>query len=158
MFVHVTQPLFAWGALEDSPSLRTIKALLDALPDGQLIESLEQARGRGHDDYPVHVLWGGLVLSVALRHPSIEACLAELERNEGLGRHCAGDATALHARRRHGGSQRLRHLVGRRAPLWRSLGTRSPGACPTGLAGPVPKDRLIPAGALSQRPPNLNIP
>ena len=86
MCVHVTQPLFAWGALEDSPSLRTIKALLGALPDGKLIESLEQARGRGHDDYPVHVLWGGLVLSVALRHPSIEACLAELKRNEGLRR------------------------------------------------------------------------
>jgi len=152
MFVHVTQPLFAWGTLEDSPSLRTIKALLDAIPDGKLIESLEQARGRGRADYPVHVLWGVLVLSVALRHPSTEACLAELERNEGLrrligiesetgvptkwsmsrfqyvlgqpphrellvevfnkmtarlgeavdglGRHCAGDATALHARRR----------------------------------------------------------
>ena len=86
MFVHVTQPLFAWEALEDNPSLKSIKALVDAIPDGKLIESLEQARGRGRNDYPIHVLWGVLVLTVALRHPSIEACLAELERNEGLRR------------------------------------------------------------------------
>ena len=58
MFVHVTQPLFAWEALEDNPSLKSIKALVDAIPDGKLIESLEQARGRGRNDYPVHVLWG----------------------------------------------------------------------------------------------------
>ncbi len=33
---------------------------------------------------PVHVAWGVLVLSIALRHGTIEACLAELRRNESL--------------------------------------------------------------------------
>ncbi len=86
MRIHVTQPLFAWEALEDSPSLRTVRAFLAAVPDTRLLESLGRWRGRGRDDYPVSVLWGTLLLAIALRHSSIESCLAELRRNEGLRR------------------------------------------------------------------------
>ena len=84
--VHAAKPLFAWDCLEDCPSLRTIKDLLAALPDGKLLHSLRAARGKGRDDYPVSVLWGVVVLRVALRHVSTEAVLAELRRNEGLRR------------------------------------------------------------------------
>ena len=35
---------------------------------------------------PVRVAWGVIVLSIALRHPSIEHCLGELRRNESLRR------------------------------------------------------------------------
>lgn len=84
MRVHRTQPLFAWSALEDSPSLRTIETFLKRIPDAPLLDALERARGRGRNDYPVHVLWGVLLLTIALRHVSIEACLSELERNQGL--------------------------------------------------------------------------
>ena len=59
MILHPAQPLFAWEALEDSPSLQTIKDLLAALPDGKLLNSLRVARGKGRDDYPVSVLSGG---------------------------------------------------------------------------------------------------
>ena len=82
--ILITQPLFAWEALEDSPSLRTVREFLAAVPDAALLESLSCWRGRGRDDYPVSVLWGTLLLTVALRHASIESCLAELRRNEGL--------------------------------------------------------------------------
>jgi hypothetical protein len=81
-----TKPLFAWDCLEDSPTLKTIRELLAAIPDGKLLRSLREARGKGRNDYPVHVLWGVQVLTVALRHPATEACLAELRRNEGLRR------------------------------------------------------------------------
>lgn len=84
MHIHMTAPLFAWSTLEDSPSIKTLRQLLALIPDGVLLESLRYARGRGRDDYPVHVLWGVLVLSIALRHQSIEACLAELHRNPSL--------------------------------------------------------------------------
>ena len=77
-------PLFAWDCLEDSPTLKTIKQLLDIIPDGPLLDSLQQARGKGRDDVPLRTAWGILVLSVALRHPSIDHCLAELRRNESL--------------------------------------------------------------------------
>src|SRR6516164_1596200 len=86
MMIHFAKPLFAWDCLEDSPSLQTIKNLLAALPDGKLLDSLRAARGKGRDDYPVSVLWGGVVLRVALRHITTEAVLAELRRNEGLRR------------------------------------------------------------------------
>jgi len=86
MIIHSAKPLFAWDCLEDSPSLRTIKDLLATLPDGKLLQSLRAARGKGRDDYPVSVLWGVVVLRVALRHLTTEATLAELRRNEGLRR------------------------------------------------------------------------
>jgi hypothetical protein len=86
MILHETKPLFAWDDLEDSPSLRTVKELLAALPDAKLLESLRVARGKGRNEYPVSVLWGVVVLRVALRHLTTEAVLDELRRNEGLRR------------------------------------------------------------------------
>ncbi len=86
MILHQTKPLFAWDDLEDSPSLQTIRDLLAALPDGKLLDSLRAARGKGRNDYPVTVLWGVIVLRVALRHLTTEAVLDELRRNEGLRR------------------------------------------------------------------------
>jgi hypothetical protein len=86
MIIHSTKPLFAWDCLEDSPSLQTIKDLLAALPDGKLLNSLRVARGKGRNDFPVTVLWGVVVLRVALRHITTEAVLGELRRNDGLRR------------------------------------------------------------------------
>jgi hypothetical protein len=86
MIIHAIKPLFAWDCLEDSPSLKTIKDLLAALPDGKLLNSLRVARGKGRNDFPVTVLWGVVVLRVALRHVTTESMLGELRRNEGLRR------------------------------------------------------------------------
>ncbi len=86
MLVAFTKPLFAWDCLEDSPSLGTIKTFLATLPDDQLLGGLRRARGRGRNDYPLHVLWGVVPLTVILRHPNWEACLADLRRNEALRR------------------------------------------------------------------------
>jgi len=84
MRIGITKPLFAWECLEDSPSLKTLKELLATIPDQRLLESLRRARGKGRGDYPVHVLWGVVVVSIACRHPHTEACLEELRRNAGL--------------------------------------------------------------------------
>lgn len=84
MRVTMTRPLFDWDAIEDSPSIRTLRLLLEAVPDSKLLRSLDDARGRGRDDYPVHVLWGVILLTASLRHPSIQACLDELARNAAL--------------------------------------------------------------------------
>lgn len=84
MKISVTKPLFAWDALEDSPSLQSLRVLLESIPDHELLESLRQARGKGRDDYPVEVLWGTLLLAIAVRHVSIDACLEELRRNPAL--------------------------------------------------------------------------
>ncbi len=86
MHIAMTKPLFAWDCLQDSPSLGTIRHFLRSIPNAKLLEGLRQHRGRGRDDYPVHVLWGVLLLRIALRHVSVDATLAELGRNEGLRR------------------------------------------------------------------------
>lgn len=86
MKIACSKPLFAWDCLEDSPTLKTVREFLHAMPDGRLLEGLRAQRGRGRNDYPVHVLWGVVLLTPLLRHTSTEACLAELGRNEGLRR------------------------------------------------------------------------
>jgi hypothetical protein len=86
MQIAITKPLFAWDCLQDSPSLATIKEFLTSVPDGKLLEMLRRYRGRGRDDYPVHVLWGIVLLRIALRHVTYEATLGELNRNEHLRR------------------------------------------------------------------------
>lgn len=86
MRIPSTKPLFAWDALEDCPSLSTIRKLLAAVPDAALLEGLRRARGRGRDDYPVECVWGVVLLAIALRHPTFEACLGELGRNADLRR------------------------------------------------------------------------
>lgn len=86
MRIALTKPLFAWDELEDSPSIATLRQLLAAVPDAELLQGLRDARGKGRDDYPVHVLWGVVLLTWALRHSGFQACLDELLRNEALRR------------------------------------------------------------------------
>jgi hypothetical protein len=81
MHIAITKPLFAWDCLEDSPSLGTVRRFLEALPDGKLLESLRRHRGRGRDDYSVTSEWGVVLLTILLRHASVESCLGELRRN-----------------------------------------------------------------------------
>lgn len=84
MRIHATQPLFAWSELEDSPSLKTLRAVLSSLPDQPLLDALHTARGHGRGDYPLEVLWGVILLSVLCRHVWLNDCLAELHRNPAL--------------------------------------------------------------------------
>jgi hypothetical protein len=84
MHINATQPLFAWDALEDCPSLGTIKRFLAGIPDARLLEGLRSQRHKGRNDYPVEVLWGVVLLTIVLRHVNFEACLAELRRNDDL--------------------------------------------------------------------------
>ena len=84
MKIAIQKPLFAWDCLEDHPSLVTLRRLLEAIPDGPLLEGLRAWRGHGRNDYPVGVLWRVIVLTIALRHRDFEACLGELRRNPTL--------------------------------------------------------------------------
>src|SRR5262249_42426328 len=82
--IHAAEALFAWGELEDCPTLTTIRDALAAVPDQPLLAGLHAARGRGRDDYPVSRLWRIVLLTVLLRHHALEDCLAELHRNPAL--------------------------------------------------------------------------
>jgi Transposase DDE domain len=84
MLLATTEPLFPWDALDDCPSLGTIRRVLAAIPDQPLLDSLRLHRGKGRDDCPIPVLWGVIVLTILLRHVNFAACLAELTRNDDL--------------------------------------------------------------------------
>jgi len=84
--IATTDPLFAWEKLPDSPDLIGLRFLLDMLPDAALLAALRLHRGKGRNDYPMHVLWRVHVSRYLLRHPTMEACLAELGRNPALRR------------------------------------------------------------------------
>jgi hypothetical protein len=86
MKIAYNKPLFAWDCLEDYPELRTIRDFLQAVPDAKLLNALRSWRGHGRNDCPVVTAWGVLLLTIALRHPHIEATLGELRRNRDLGR------------------------------------------------------------------------
>ena len=81
MHIHAAQPLCAWGCLDDCPTLVTIRDFRATVPDQELLAGLRAARGHGRDDYPVERLWRVVLLTIALRHTSFSACLAELHRN-----------------------------------------------------------------------------
>ena len=53
MICATTPSLFAWETLEDSPSLRTLRQLLEAIPDGELLAALRRFRGQGRDDHDI---------------------------------------------------------------------------------------------------------
>jgi Transposase DDE domain len=84
MHFHAHQPLFPWGELDDCPTLTTLRQALQAIPDQQLLDGLQAARGKGRDDYPVARLWSVVSLTILLRHYCVEDCLAELHRNPAL--------------------------------------------------------------------------
>jgi hypothetical protein len=84
MLIHATDPLFAWGQLEDYPALATLRDFLAAVPDQALLDGLRVARGQGRDDYPIPRLWGVVLLTIALRHRSFDDGLAELHRNPSV--------------------------------------------------------------------------
>jgi hypothetical protein len=79
--------LFAWGCLDDCPTLRTIRDFLDAVPDEALLAGL-----RFLD-----------VLGTEPHQTALRGVFDDLARRLGVavpdqGRHTAGDATALSAR------------------------------------------------------------
>jgi hypothetical protein len=84
--ITTTDPLFAWEKLPDSPDLISLRFLLESLPDAPLLAALRAHRGKGRNDYPMHVLWRVHLSRYLLRHASMEACLADLGRNPALRR------------------------------------------------------------------------
>lgn len=106
MRITTTQPLIAWEALEDSPGLQTLRELLASIPDTPLLNALRQARGKGRDDYPVSVLWGTLLLTIALRcSHTLAAAFAGARRSD------------------------FRNRLGARCPDWERGDRRSPSRC-----------------------------
>lgn len=87
------QSLFCWQDVEVLGDLHRLKLVLNHLPDEQLMQKLEQRRGRGRNEYPLRALWNSLVAGIVFQHPSIEQLRRELLRNGQLRELCGFDPT-----------------------------------------------------------------
>jgi len=67
MRIQLTKPLFAWDCLEDSPSLKTIREFLEAIPDASLLPAVPPPCPHVHPSPPTlgatteparHTGWG----------------------------------------------------------------------------------------------------
>jgi hypothetical protein len=84
--ILTTDSLFPWHKLPDSVDLIALRFLLDHMPDATLLTALRSWRGKGRNDYPVHVMWRIHLARSFLRHATMEAALAEVRRNPALRR------------------------------------------------------------------------
>jgi len=91
---RVPQPLlFSWEEIEELGDLSRLKLLLENLPDEDLMQALESARGNGRDDYPIRAMWNSLLAGIVFQHASVESFRRELSRNGQLRRVCGFDPT-----------------------------------------------------------------
>ena len=83
--------LFCWEDVENLGELKRLRLVLEALPDEELMRTLEAQRGKGRDDYPVRAVWNSILAGVVFQHPSIESLRRELLRNAQLRQLCGFD-------------------------------------------------------------------
>ena len=54
------------------------------MPDGDILDALEERRGHGRDDYPVVAMWRAMLAGIVFQHESAQSLLRELQRNPPL--------------------------------------------------------------------------
>ena len=80
--------LFRWNDFDASPEILRIASVLDALPDEALVRSLEVARKKKRDDYPLRALWRSAIAGILCGHGTVAALIRELARNAELREIC----------------------------------------------------------------------
>lgn len=85
----IYQPtLFLWKDSHEIGDLERFKAVMETLPDENLIVKLEARRGNGRNDYPIRAVWNSLIAKILFQHPSIASLIRELHRNAQLREIC----------------------------------------------------------------------
>jgi len=83
--------LFCWRDVEATSEIQRLTRLLDALPDGPLLEALEARRRGRRNDYPLAALWRALLAAIVFGHGSLASLSRELARNGQLRDLCGFD-------------------------------------------------------------------
>ena len=100
MATQVNLP-FSWEQVDGLSDLSRLRLVLDALPDTDIINALEQIRANGRNEYPVAAMWRALVAGIVLQHESIELLIRELNRNSSLLCVCGFSSVPLQRRARY---------------------------------------------------------
>jgi Transposase DDE domain/Transposase domain (DUF772) len=80
--------LFSWKDINELGDLERLQLVIDNIPDHKLLETLQQLRGRGRNDYPLAAIWNSLLAGIVFQHKSIESLRRELQRNAQLRELC----------------------------------------------------------------------
>lgn len=87
--------LFNWDAVEAHSDLDRFTLVRDHLPDERIIDSLENRRGDGRNDFPVKAMWNAVIAGIVFQHGSIESLIRELARNPALLQACGFNSLPL---------------------------------------------------------------
>jgi len=89
---RIPQPsLLNWNQIDTASDLNRLRLVLEAIPDEHLMQTLEQERGNGRDEYPIRATWNSVLAGVVYRHPSVASLRRELRRNAELRQVCGFD-------------------------------------------------------------------
>src|SRR5690606_2544412 len=83
--------LFSWQEIQSLGDLERLRLVIEYMPDEELMQTLEQKRGKGRDDYPVRAMWNSLLAGIVFQHESVEKLRRELARNGQLRQMCGFD-------------------------------------------------------------------
>lgn len=83
--------LFRWNQIDASSDLQRLRLVLEAMPDEELMRTLEGERKGRRDDYPIRAVWNSLLAGVIYGHAGVESLRRELLRNRELLEVCGFD-------------------------------------------------------------------
>jgi len=83
--------LFRWNQIDASSDLHRLRLVLEAMPDEELMRTLERERKCRRDDYPIRAVWNSLLAGVIYGHAGVESLRRELLRNRELLEVCGFD-------------------------------------------------------------------
>lgn len=91
MAIIAQRSLFSWDQIDAQSDLHRLKLVLEAIPDEELMRTLERERKGRRDRYPIRAVWNSLIAGVVFEHAGIEPLRRELARNRELLEVCGFD-------------------------------------------------------------------
>jgi len=88
MAIIAQKKLFGWEEIEELGDLKRLRLVLENMPDEGLMQTLEQERDRGRNEYPVRAVWNSVLAGVVYEHVSVQSLRRELLRNGQLRQVC----------------------------------------------------------------------
>ncbi len=91
MAIIPQKSLFGWKDVEELGDLERLILVLETMPDERLVSTMEIARFRGRNDYPIRAVWNSILAGLVYQHPTIASLRRELQRNAQLRQVCGFD-------------------------------------------------------------------
>lgn len=91
MAIIAQKRLFSWENVDAASDLDRLAMVMRVIPDEAFMKSLEKARDKGRNDYPIRAIWNSVLAGIVYQHPSIASLRRELLRNGQLRQVCGFD-------------------------------------------------------------------